>query len=289
MFDVFGLVEFTWKEMESQGKKGEGAGKLRGAERQRTTERGKAEKGRYIDWTMERRERIQIKEGRDWVGRQEKEEGAFTLKLWAEQRTASPEKYQERVGACDRKEWLVGGKGKVMNHDELDKSVSLSVSIVLFQLVLHVLAVKWHKTWYCCKNLNNSLLRCLYCHSVTWLVCVKTAFPFLLFYFSQTLAACESLCLIQPGQQWWFKARLSASAALVQSALLSKIVCPKQRSPWWQPQCSAGSSDTGSECAEKEWLSGFRWKNSKLTETRPHKLSVFSACCKFTPLCIAGL
>lgn len=72
-----------------------------------------AVKGKDIDWTMERRERIQIKEEMDWGGWQEKkEEGACTLKLWAEQRPALPRVTPGEGRSLHRKAWTAGGKGK---------------------------------------------------------------------------------------------------------------------------------------------------------------------------------
>lgn len=126
-----------------------------------------------------------------------------------------------------------------------------------------------------------------------WLVCIKTALPFFFSLFPfQTLAACESLCLIQPGQQWWFKARLSASAALSPECPAVQD-CPSQAKVTMVTAVVLslkGRLTLRSECNEKDWLFDFHSKNnSKFRETRPNKCSFSFACCKFTPLCIAEL
>lgn len=84
---------------------------------------------------------------------------------------------------------MVGGKGKVMNHDGLDKSGPLSVSIFLF-VSAHVLSVKRHKTREQGQQPEqlSSLMSLLPFTCLT--LCIKTA---LFAVFSlQTLAACES-------------------------------------------------------------------------------------------------
>lgn len=164
-----------------------------------------------------------------------------------------------------------------MNHNELFHSPHLCLSLCyMTYLAYDTKQGNGVKTW---SNLAKIWTTSLF--DVFLFTNIRLLFLFLFSACSfQTLAVCKSLCLIQPCQYWWWlkKARLSASAVVDQSVLLSKIVYPKQRSPWWQQQCSPDRLTQGVNVLKKIDCSTFAEKRLK---TRWNKHGFSFASCKF--------
>lgn len=155
-------------------------------------------------WFSDGKERIQIKHE------------AYTLKSRAKQSLSSLESHQGSVAIVKIADGWRKGKGDASRW--ADRGVFPLCIFEFASLFFLSNEIKQERRDLKYSFKRASLIPCLQQDWVASLV----------FFFPDFLAAGRSV----RGQQWWFKVKPFASAALLQSGQLSKTACPRKSSPW---------------------------------------------------------